>query len=81
MRIWDISMPIHPEMPVWKGRDAKRPRLIITRDYDEEGQGGRETRLDMDVHTGTHIDALCTLYMAERQLTKFPLNSSFGKSK
>ena len=58
MRIWDISMPVHAEMPVWKGKDEKRPHLIVTRDF-QNGKGGRE-RLVMDAHTGTH-DARSTL--------------------
>ena len=67
-------MPIHPEMPVWKGRDAKRPRLIITRDYDEEGQGGRETRLDMDAHT-VPILTHPAFYLWRKNAIRFPLNS------
>ena len=39
MRIWDISMPVHAEMPVWKGKDEKRPHLIMTRDF-QNGKGG-----------------------------------------
>ena len=81
MRIWDISMPIHPEMPVWKGRDAKRPRLIITRDYDEEGQGGRETRLDMDAHTGTHIDAPLHFIYGGKTLDQIPIEQLIRKVK
>ncbi|NLJ73394.1 MAG: cyclase family protein [Firmicutes bacterium] len=56
MKIWDISMDVHPEMPVWKGREGKKPVFTITRDY-VDGQGARETRVTMDMHTGTHIDA------------------------
>lgn len=81
MRIWDISMPIHPEMPVWKGRDAKRPRLIIARDYDEEGQGGRETRLDMDAHTGTHIDAPLHFIYGGKTLDQIPIEQLIRKVK
>lgn len=57
MKIWDVTMTIKPSMAVWKGRDAKRPVLTITRDYDENGEGARETHLAFDMHTGTHIDA------------------------
>ncbi len=56
MQVFDISMPIREDMPVWKGKKDKRPELTIIRDY-ENGQGGRETRLGLDMHTGTHIDA------------------------
>lgn len=57
MKIYDISMELTPEMTVWKDRDAKKPQFTITRDFDENGQGGRETKVTLDMHTGTHIDA------------------------
>lgn len=56
MKIWDVTMSIKPDMPVWKGRDSKRPVFTITRDY-VAGEGARETHLAFDMHTGTHIDA------------------------
>lgn len=57
MKIYDISMELTPEMTVWKNREEKKPQFLITRDYDEKGQGGRETKVTLDMHTGTHIDA------------------------
>lgn len=56
MRIWDISMTIEPNMPVWKGREAKKPVFTITRDF-KDGDSARETHVAFDMHTGTHIDA------------------------
>lgn len=54
-RIYDVSMEISPEMQVYKNKDAKRPHLSITADHPSHGV--RETRISMDLHTGTHIDA------------------------
>ncbi len=31
MKIIDISMPIHPDMPVWKNREEKRPVRTVER--------------------------------------------------
>jgi arylformamidase len=56
MKIWDVSMAVEPTMPVWKGRDTKRPVFTITRDFIN-GEGARETNVALDMHTGTHIDA------------------------
>lgn len=56
MKIYDISMTIHPGMPVWKDREEKKPIFSITGDF-VNGQGSRETRVSLDLHTGTHIDA------------------------
>lgn len=61
MRIFDISMPIHPDMPVYKDREEKRPQFTITADHPSHGV--RETRIGLDLHTGTHIDA--PLHMVE----------------
>lgn len=57
MKIYDISMPIHPDIQVWKDNPEKKPKFTIMRDYDQAGKGNRETRVALDMHTGTHIDA------------------------
>ena len=55
MTIIDISMPIQTDMPVYKNRDEKRPGIQVVRDF---GSGSvYESRLSIDMHTGTHIDA------------------------
>lgn len=54
MKLYDISMPIHPSMPVYKGRAEKRP--IITVDGDFNTGSAYESRLEMNIHTGTHLD-------------------------
>lgn len=54
MRIYDISMPVYPGMPVYKDRAEKQPQMEVTHNYEK---GVRETRWLLDTHTGTHIDA------------------------
>ncbi len=54
MRIYDISMPILPSMPVYKGKEEKRPELSIESDF--KTGPAYESKLHMNVHTGTHID-------------------------
>lgn len=41
-------------MPVYKKKPEKKPKIWVTRTLN---QGGQETRIDLDVHTGTHLDA------------------------
>lgn len=53
--ILDISMPIHAGMAVYKNKEEKRP--VFERTSDFPANGARETRLHMDAHTGTHVDA------------------------
>lgn len=80
MRIWDISMDIHPDMPVWKGREGKRPIFTITRDY-VDGQGARETRVEMDMHTGTHIDAPLHFIYQGQTMDSIPIEKLVRKAK
>lgn len=61
MKIYDISMEISREMPVYKGREEKRPIFKI--DSDFKSGSSYETRLEMNLHTGTHMDS--PLHMIE----------------
>ncbi len=54
MILHDISMAISGSMPVYKNKEEKKPVLTVTRDF--ENGDAFETRLEMDLHTGTHID-------------------------
>lgn len=55
MRIIDISMPIRRDMPVYKNRIEKRPERTVERRLPEDSVN--ESRIRMNLHTGTHIDA------------------------
>lgn len=51
-KVYDISMPIYPGMPVYKNKSEKQPGFERnTQNYVSE------TRISMDVHCGTHVDA------------------------
>ncbi len=58
-KIYDISMPITEEIPVWKGREEKRPKIHIVSDF-EKGTV-YESSICLNMHTGTHLDR--TLHM------------------
>jgi len=47
-------MTIAEDMPVYKDDQAKRPVFSVTRDF--QNSSAYETRLELDLHTGTHID-------------------------
>lgn len=53
--IYDISMPIHEDMMVYKNKEEKKPEFI-TRSTHATG-GHHESSIQMDIHTGTHMDA------------------------
>lgn len=71
MKIIDISMAIHPEMPVYKGRAEKRPSHHFDKTIPPDSIN--ESSITMNLHTGTHVDT--PLHMMEDGWTMddFPL--------
>ncbi|GMA49633.1 cyclase [Alicyclobacillus contaminans] len=63
--VYDISMPIYEGMPVYKNKPEKQPSFTITSDFSHGSV--RETRVALDVHCGTHVDA--PLHMVENGAT------------
>jgi arylformamidase len=54
MRTYDITLTISPDLPTWPGD----PGIEIKRvEKIEDGSNANVTRLDIGVHTGTHVDA------------------------
>ena len=54
MQIYDVSVGISPELPVWPGHPGislERVRRI------EDGANANESVLGLNVHAGTHVDA------------------------
>ncbi len=53
-RILDVSVPVEEEMPIYDGN----PPVHLARVQSlEDGDGANVSRLDLGVHTGTHVDA------------------------
>lgn len=59
--IYDVSMLVHPGVQVYKNKEEKRPKFETTSNFNTGST--HETRIHMDAHTGTHIDA--PLHMIE----------------
>ncbi len=54
MRTYDITLTISPDLPTWPGD----PGIEIERvEKIEDGSNANVSRIDMGVHTGTHVDA------------------------
>ncbi|NLC18147.1 MAG: cyclase family protein [Clostridiales bacterium] len=53
-KIIDISMPVSEDMPVYKGKSEKKPKLYTVSDFDKGYV--YESCIEMNLHTGTHID-------------------------
>ncbi|MDF2908444.1 MAG: hypothetical protein K0R34_3765 [Herbinix sp.] len=69
-KIYDISMPITSDMPVYKGKESKRP--IITVESDHNTGTSYESSIKMNLHTGTHLDR--SLHMIPNGTTMDSLN-------
>ena len=54
MKVYDISLPISSELVSWPGDPS--PKLIEVLSINE-GDACNVTKLEMGVHTGTHIDS------------------------
>jgi arylformamidase len=54
MKIFDISTEINEQMPVYKNKKEKRPKIHITRKLKD---GANESKIEIDSHTGTHADS------------------------
>lgn len=54
MKIYDISMEIHPNMPVYKDLESKKPTFKNVANFKDNSH--YETDITMNVHSGTHID-------------------------
>ena len=54
MKIYDLSPEISENMIIYKNRLEKRPKITVTRTI---GEGANESKLDIYVHSGSHVDA------------------------
>lgn len=79
MNIHDVSMTIHSGMKVYKNIPMKIPKLNNVADYPE--QSHHENSIEMNLHTGTHIDA--PLHMIEGGETTdiYPIEQMFGTAR
>ena len=71
MKIYDISMTVTSDMPVYKGRKHKKP--LFATDSDFKTGTAYETRLTMNLHTGTHLDAPLHFIEGGGTIEKIPL--------
>ena len=75
-KIFDISVPLSPELPVWPG-DQK---IEITHQYKIEKKGDANlTSIKLSSHTGTHIDAPLHFVENGKTTLDIPLEKLIGK--
>ncbi|NLP51719.1 cyclase family protein [Bacillus sp. RO1] len=76
MKVYDVSSPIYTGMPVYKNKPEKQPKQTTnTNGYVTE------TRLELDVHTGTHVDAPLHMVVDGETIETLPLEKLVGPCK
>lgn len=76
MKIYDISIPIQPNMPIWPGD----PPVKLERFSDiEKGSDENITKLQMCVHTGTHIDSPNHFFLEGNTVDHLSFNAFIGE--
>ncbi|MBW6465041.1 MAG: cyclase family protein [Brevefilum sp.] len=76
MKIFDISVPITPEMPVWPGDPAVDLQQVSA---IASGELANITHISMSVHTGTHIDAPKHFIDSGKTVGQIPLEKLVGE--
>lgn len=75
MKIYDISLTIHNGMAVWPGD----PQVSLERiSKIEDGQTANISRLELSVHTGTHLDAPRHFIQGAKTIETLPLDILIG---
>lgn len=75
MRIYDITLTLSPDMPVWPGDPAVALEQVESMD---RGAEYNMTRLAMSVHAGTHVDAPHHFLNDRRTVESLPLEVLTG---
>lgn len=78
-RIYDISMTIKADMQVWKNYENKKPS--ITNDSNFQTGTVHESRINLNVHTGTHIDAPLHVLENGATIDTIPLERLVGPAR
>ena len=75
MRIFDVSVPISPQMPVWPGDPPVQIERVTS---INKGDPANLTRLSLGAHTGTHVDAPYHFFEKGLKVDQLPLRTLIG---
>ncbi len=76
MKVIDISMTIHEDMQVYKNKETKKP--VFQNVANHTISHVHETRLSLDNHTGTHLDAPLHMISGGATIDTIPLEQLIG---
>jgi arylformamidase len=75
MKLHDVSVLISEDLPVWPGDPGISMTLASSL---QQGDSANVTRLEMGVHTGTHIDAPCHFEADGVAIDQLPIETLIG---
>ena len=75
MKIFDISLTISPDLPIWPGDTPLELELVASMD---EGADANVSRLSAGLHIGTHVDAPHHFLNDGRTIEQLPLDVLVG---
>lgn len=76
MKIYDLSPEISEEMAVYKNKAETRPKITVTRTLK---QNANESKLEMHVHSGSHVDAPYHMLSNGKTIDKIDLSKFMGQ--
>jgi arylformamidase len=76
MHTYDISLTISPDMPTWPGDPSVEFERVSK---IEDGANANVTRMNMSVHTGTHVDAPYHFLEGGKSVESLPLRALTGR--
>ena len=76
MKIYDISLPISPSLPVWPGDP---PVVLEQVESMDRGADANVSRISAGVHVGTHVDAPHHFMNDGRTVEQLPLDVLTGR--
>ena len=75
MKIFDISLPVDPQLPVWPGD----PKIVLERYRAiSRGHASNDSKLACSVHSGTHVDAPAHFIKDGLTVDQLPLDVLIG---
>src|SRR3989338_92934 len=77
MIIYDISLKITEGMGVWKDKEEKRPKIEVSSTL--KTGNANESRLHIDAHTGTHVDAPFHFLQDGKKIDAIALDRCLGE--
>lgn len=76
-RLYDVTLPIHPGMPVYPGD----PEVALERVAAVEQDGYAVARLSLSTHTGTHLDPPAHFFPGGLTVDQAPLDLLVGPAR